>query len=210
MKKNNAIILLIIIYTVGIIGISIPATREFTLSLTPINLLVTVLFLLGFHKKYTYQTFIGLVVIASLGYLLEVAGIDTQRIFGAYTYGKTLGPRALAVPFAMGINWLILIYTARIATQKVSKNHIVISLLSATIMVSLDFIMEPVAMFMDMWQWRFDSIPFQNYIVWFVASFFIQLLYCSIEKKVQNPIGIAVLLIQLSFFGLLRIYLLLL
>jgi uncharacterized membrane protein len=209
MKAKNAIILLCIIYTVGIIGIAIPSTKALTLSLTPINLLITLLFLLGFHKKYTASSIIGFALVASLGFFLEVAGVYSQNIFGAYHYGATLGPRHWAVPFAMGVNWLILIYTSRIASQRLVKTPLLIALLSATIMVALDFIIEPVAGFMDMWNWENNIIPLQNYVVWFVASFFIQLLYCNIEKKVANPIAIPVLLIQVVFFGLLHAYLVL-
>lgn len=209
MRFKNAIILLCIIYTVGIVGISIPYSRELTLSLTPINLVITLLFLLGFHKKYTTSSFLGLLAVAGLGFFLEVAGVYSQHIFGTYSYGTTLGPRYWKVPFAMGVNWLILIYTTRIAAQKVSKNVLIISLLSALIMVAIDFIIEPVAVFMDMWIWEDGTIPLQNYIAWFIASFFIQLLYCNIEKKVQNPIAIPTLLIQVVFFGLLHAYLVL-
>lgn len=206
MTKNKAILLLLIIYTVGIVGITIPATRALTLSLTPVNLLVSLFILIALHKKLTFNSFIGLVVVASLGFFIEVLGVKTQVLFGAYTYGDTLGFHVFAVPLAMGINWFILIYTTRILAQKISKNIIVIALVSALLMVGFDFILEPVAQFMDMWQWKRNVIPMQNYLAWFVASFFIQLLYCNIEKKIQNPIAIYVLCIQIVFFGLLRAY----
>lgn len=210
MNKNKVIIFLLIIYTVGIIGIVIPATRELTLSLTPINLLVSLVLLIALHKKHSFTTFIALILVAALGYFIEVIGVETQILFGAYSYGDTLGYQLLDVPLAMGINWLILIYTTRILSQKISKNVIVVSLLSALFMVTFDFILEPVAVFMDMWHWNGDTIPIQNYITWFVASFFIQLLYCTIEKKIQNPIAIFILCVQLVFFGFLRIYIYLL
>jgi len=59
---------------------------------------------------------------------------------------------------------------------------------------------------MDMWQWVNNTVPLQNYIAWFAFSFFIQLLYQNIEKKFQNKIAIPVLIIQIVFFGLLRLY----
>lgn len=205
MKNKNGIILLVIIYTVGVLGIIFPATRSLTLSLTPINLLLTLMFLMGFHKNYTFFTFLGFIMVMALGYFLEVVGIATQSLFGPYQYGKTLGPQYWSVPFAMGINWLLLIYTTRIAALKITKNILVISLISATLMVSLDFILEPVAIFMDMWQWK-GAIPVQNYVTWFVAGFFIQLFYCNLDKKIQNPIAIPVLIIQFAFFSLIRLY----
>lgn len=204
MKKNTAIILICIIHVVGIMGIAFPATRSLTLSLTPINLGITLFFLLSFHKKYSLNAITGLFIVALAGFFIEVSGVASQNLFGAYSYGQTLGPCYWNVPFAMGINWLILIYSTRIIAQSFSKNVILISLISAILMVAFDFILEPVATFMDMWHWKLGIIPIQNYIMWFVGAFFIQLLYCSIDKKVQNPLAVSVFIIQLIFFGLLR------
>lgn len=206
MKIKTSIAILCILYTVGIAGIIFPETRNFVLQLTPINLALTFVFLAAYHKKYTLATILGFAAIMACGFFIEVAGIKTQQIFGAYHYGKTLGPGYWSVPFAMGINWFILIYTTRAAIEKISKNVLVISLLSAAIMVGLDWIIEPVAGFMDMWQWKNNVAPIQNYLVWFTAAFFIQLLYQNIEKKFQNKIAIPVLIIQIVFFGLLRLY----
>jgi len=208
MKIKTGIAILCILYTVGIVGIIFPETRSYILPLTPINLALTFVFLAAYHKKYTLATLIGFAAILACGFFIEVAGIQTQNIFGAYHYGKTLGPTYWSVPFAMGINWFILIYSTRVAASKISKNTVVISLISAAIMVGLDWIMEPVAGFMDMWHWTGNTVPLQNYIAWFALAFFIQLLYQNIEKKFQNKIAIPVLIIQVSFFGLLRIYLL--
>jgi len=206
MNIKTSIAILCILYTVGVAGIIFPETRSIILQLTPINLVLTFIFLAGYHKKYTLATILGFVAILACGFFIEVAGIKTQHIFGAYHYGKTLGPAYWSVPFAMGLNWFILIYATRVAASKVSKNAVVISLLSAAIMVGLDWIMEPVAGFMDMWQWVNNTVPLQNYIAWFAFSFFIQLLYQNIEKKFQNKIAIPVLIIQIVFFGLLRLY----
>ena len=42
-------------------------------------------------SAYTRKTILILTAIAVSGYFIEVIGINTGRIFGLYTYGKTLG-----------------------------------------------------------------------------------------------------------------------
>ena len=207
MKPKTLIAILCILYTVGIVGILLPDTRAFILQLTLINLAITLILMLAMHKKWSIASIVGMALVAALGFFIEVAGIKTQSIFGAYNYGATLGPKYWGVPYAMGINWLILIYASRILANNASSNPLIISLLSAVIMVGLDWIMEPVALFMGMWTWEDGIIPIQNYIAWFVFAFFFQLLYVNIEKKMTNSIAVPVLIIQFVFFGLLRAYL---
>ena len=201
-----AIILLCIIYTVGIVGILIPATRDITLSLTPVNLVVSLLFLLTFHQKYSLDGIFALLFVGICGYFLEVAGVATQSIFGKYQYGSTLGPKHWAVPFTMALNWIIPIYCTRIIAQKATKNTLLVALISASLMTGLDFILEPVAVFMDMWTWSGTQIPWNNYLVWFIASFAIQWAYTLMEKKISNGIAIPLFIIQLVFFGVIHLY----
>lgn len=208
-NSKTAIALLSIIYTVGIIGIMIPSTRELTLGLTPVNLLVSLFFLLIFHEKITFNAIFSLIVIGCFGFILEVAGVATKAIFGAYAYGDTLGWRVWDVPILMAINWIVPIYCTRLLAEKVSKQPLLVALLGAVFMTALDFLLEPVAIFMDMWTWRGNDIPLENYLVWFVASFIIHYTYQLMDKKVQNKIAIPLLSIQTIFFGLLFIYILL-
>ncbi len=206
MKPKTIIALLCIIHSVGIIGIIYAPTREFVLKLTPINLAISLISLLSFHKKWSINTIIGILLVASCGFFLEVVGIKTKAIFGDYTYGTTLGYAYFNVPLAMGANWLVLIYSTRILAVKITSQPILVALISATIMVGIDWIIEPVAVFMNMWQWQSSLIPLQNYIAWFIAAFFIQLLFVNVEKKYTNQIAISVLIIQTVFFALIRLY----
>jgi putative membrane protein len=208
-NSKTAIVLLCIIYTVGIIGIMVPATRELTLSLTPINLLVSLMVLILYHEKPTLTGFFSLFFIGLFGYILEVAGVSSQSIFGSYKYGNTLGYQIWDVPLTMAINWIIPIYCTRLIAEKASKNVLIVSFLGALMMTGFDFILEPVAVFMDMWSWKMNKIPIDNYIVWFVASFIIHWVYQLMGKKVKNNIAIPLFIIQLVFFGMLSIYLLL-
>ena len=44
----------------------------------------------------------------SIGFLVEVIGVNYGIIFGNYTYGKVLGFKVLNVPLMIGVNWFFL------------------------------------------------------------------------------------------------------
>ena len=94
-KQNIIPLILFIFYTVGIIGISIPSLNELTVSLTPMNLLLTAaLFFWGIGRR-GFKMFSAAFSAFILGYIVEVAGVSTGALFGEYSYGAPLGWKLL-------------------------------------------------------------------------------------------------------------------
>ncbi|KLT65339.1 hypothetical protein AB669_16300 [Pedobacter sp. BMA] len=135
------------------------------------------------------------------GFLVEVLGVHTGKIFGSYYYGNTLGYKIAAVPILMGINWVILIFSVGQMMKALKiRNSILASLLGALLLVIFDFFLEPVAMKFDYWQWDWHKIPFQNFIAWFIVSIILLKFYYALGLKQQHYIGVAMFLSQLIFF----------
>ena len=166
--------------------------------------------------------FMGITV--SIGFIVEVIGVNTALLFGEYTYGNLLGIQVKNVPLIIGVNWFIVMYCCGITTYTLFKKALsklaietktptqslkAISVIidGATIAVFLDWIMEPVAIKLGYWHWKKDVIPFYNYLCWFVVSVFLLTIFhfCSFNK--QNKFAIHLLLIQAMFFLLLRTFL---
>jgi len=89
-KTTISIAILIILYAVGIVGIKTGMFGD-VLSLTPLNLLVSLALLLWNHEKWDGKFIAAIAIVAVAGFFVEVAGVQTGIIFGEYTYGKTLG-----------------------------------------------------------------------------------------------------------------------
>ncbi|MGB0423984.1 MAG: carotenoid biosynthesis protein, partial [Flavobacteriales bacterium] len=70
---------------------------------------------------------------------------------------------------------------------KFNLNGFWTSLFSALAMTSLDFFIEPVAIQLDFWWWNETSIPLNNYLTWFVASFLFSLFLNT--KGVTRTLG---------------------
>lgn len=192
--------ILVIVYIVGVIGFSLPQTKKLMPSLVWVNLLFTAVILLSYHKKWSREIVLALFLIGACGFLLEVIGVKTGRIFGYYQYGPTLGFALWDTPLMMFVNWLTTIYITRQVAEMVSKDIVMTSLLAALLMVLLDYFLEPFAIKYGLWIWNSGEVPMQNYIAWLVAGFFLQYLFIRGVKFSPNKLSLPVYLIQLAFF----------
>jgi putative membrane protein len=134
------------------------------------------------------------------GYLLELVGVKTGFPFGNYEYHETLGLKLFDVPLVIGINWFILSYCFSNLVSNYFKNIIAAALIGSLLMTSFDFIIEPVAIKLDYWQWENNTIPIANYLSWFVAGAIIQYFYHQKVHKINNPLTFSVILGQLIYF----------
>lgn len=192
--------ILVIVYIVGVVGFSLPQTRKLMPSLVWVNLLFTAVILLSYHKKWSREIVLALFLIGACGFLLEVIGVKTGRVFGYYQYGPTLGFALWDTPLMMFVNWLTTIYITRQVAEMVSKDIVMTSLLAAILMVLLDYFLEPFAIKYGLWIWNSGEVPLQNYIAWLVAGFFLQYLFIRGVKFSPNKLSLPVYLIQLAFF----------
>jgi putative membrane protein len=137
---------------------------------------------------------------------LEIVGVATSLVFGVYTYGDTLGLKLLGVPLLIGMNWTIIILgIADVVRQKVTNNALA-ALITASLTVLFDYVMEPVAIAFDYWNWAVGTIPLQNYIAWFVIAFLFSYLYFRNRLQSGSNVPTIIVVIQFVFFISLRIF----
>lgn len=200
--------ILVIVYLVGIGGILSPYQSYFLL-LTPLNLLLTLILTIRKELLLKSLPFMGFAALAWLvGYFIEVAGVHTGAIFGSYQYGETLGLKVMDVPLMIGVNWLLLTYSAGELVRRMPAMHrIVKALLTAAFMVGLDFLIEPVAIQLDFWAWEGGDIPIRNYVGWYVVASFLAYVYHGLAHRPVNQIAIFTFTLQIAFFLILNLML---
>ena len=148
-----------------------------------------------------------LVIVGSFG--IEWLGVQTGKIFGAYTYGQTLRPSIDGVPISIGCAWFVMLVTSGAVVQKIARKFVVKSTIQlavcvAVLMVCFDLFMEPAAGILDYWTWVDNHIPLQNYLAWFGLGF----VFAGIGIKVglfSQPlphIAFHFYFAQLLYFGL--------
>jgi len=58
---------------------------------------------------------------------------------------------------------------------------------------------------LNFWTWENDTIPFQNYVAWFLNAFLLQLLFQFFNFNKSNRLGVLLFAVQFVFFAALRI-----
>lgn len=197
-------IVVVALYAVGAIGLSFPEYRDYFLMLTPAQLLLTLLLLLGFHRGWNDVFPIFATAAFWIGFGAEIIGIHTGYLFGDYVYGPTLGPMLWEVPIVIGVNWFLLVYLTGTVFYNITDNDYYAALLGATAMMVIDYIMEPVAVALDFWYWKFDIIPAGNYFSWFGVAFVIHLIYRKTNFEKGNPLAAWILIAMILFFTVLN------
>ena len=176
-NKNTVSIFAIWLVTIsGMIGIYLGHLNWF-ISKTPMNLILgAALLYWNFPPKNALRSWIVWLIVYLIGMIVELIGVNTGLLFGAYYYGENLGVKVFGVPILIGINWVVLTFlTANIATRFI-KNKWLAILCGSILMVVLDFFIEPTAPMFDFWTWESGTAPFRNFVDWFVVSFLLQVI----------------------------------
>jgi len=222
-KFQVATAIAILFHTIGIVGL-LYFDKAFFLGSTPVNLLLMFVLLVWTQKEKNKYFFLFLISCFCIGIAVEMIGINTAMLFGEYEYGDVLGYKVQNVPLLIGINWFIIIYCSGISIQTLlmkainriaadtGKSPMALKAISviidgATLAVFFDWLMEPVAVKLGYWTWKGDgSIPFFNYICWFVVSVVLLSVFHFAKFDKQNKFAVNLLLIQVMFFLILRTF----
>ena len=197
---------IILFYMVGFIGFLIPQTNTLFKTITPLALLLNTYLLAVYHEKYTKKGLLLFAIIYLLGFFIEVAGVQTGKIFGVYSYGSSLGPKLWDTPLMIGVNWLFLTYTSVAIVDKIKIKSVLSIFVAPALMLIYDLILEQVAPKLNMWSWANETIPIQNYMAWYIIALIFVAAIKAFKVKVDNKLATIIFLCQFIFFVLLTLF----
>ncbi len=215
-----SLFILILVHAAGAIGMAFYDTKLFS-AMTPYNLMLMFILLI-WNEELKNRRFLSAFLIAFyVGLFAELIGVNTQILFGNYSYGTVLGLKFIGVPILIGVNWFIIVFSAhqlagyllkkysfnRHNSKSNSSAFITQALLAALFAVLFDWLMEPVALKLGFWFWKDNMIPFFNYTCWFIFSLLISLSFYLLAIKETNRFAPFLFLVQSAFFIFLRVYL---
>jgi len=181
---------------------------EFFLSTTPYVLSLTLLLLILNHDLSDKKSKIGLMLIFLFGLIVEILGVNYGLFFGEYSYGANLGPKIYEVPFVIGLNWVLLIIATGSVSDNLIKGKEIFKILFASfLMVLIDLLIEQSAPKLDYWEFIISSVPFSNYLWWFIFSLCFQYIFFKTVKTKEYNLSSNILVIQFLFFGMLAVFL---
>ncbi|MEO5910156.1 MAG: carotenoid biosynthesis protein [Pelobium sp.] len=205
-KSGLSKIFIVIFHVVGLVGFILLEYQEFFLSFVPFHLLLMGAILLANQKEFTTQLWKGVAVITIGGFVIELIGVSTGKIFGVYSYGATLGYKLFDIPLIIGVNWFILVFSVGSVLKKYFKHQRNLkSLIGAAILVGIDILIEPIAIKFDYWAWKDGIVPLQNFVAWFIVSFVMLRVYYEIDFTKTNKVALLLLTSQVIFFIVLNL-----
>jgi putative membrane protein len=200
-------IIIVLFHLVGLYGFLTPAFEALFIKLVPYHLLLMLglmIFTVNDRSVNLIKFAIGVYL---AGFFIEVLGVNTGQVFGFYTYGTALGIKMWATPLLIGVNWLILVYCTGVFLETFNlKSQWLFSALGAGILLGLDFLIEPVAIRFNYWSWFEGVIPIQNYLGWYIFSFFLFLFFSGLNFNKKNKAAVVLLFAQLCFFLALNLW----
>ena len=100
-------IVLIILYSVGIVGFCIPELKVVMLPISGTILYLTTIGVV-LSSRDILKNLLFLFIAFCIGFSAEVIGVKTGVLFGDYSYGSNLGYKFAGVPIVIGLLWGVL------------------------------------------------------------------------------------------------------
>lgn len=205
-REARIILFFIIIYSVGIAGISNHQTSGFFISLIPAIILLSLFICLFFHRpKYDKRTLTVFLLVTILAFMVEAIGVNSGFLFGEYSYGHSLGPRLSGTPLLIGLNWLFLVYCTAAISENINGRKIIKIVAASSLMLVYDLFLEISAPFLNMWSFDEGRIPVRNFVSWFLFAVLFHSLLKIFRVRIINTPAKWIFSIQLLFFILLAI-----
>ncbi|MEO7530542.1 MAG: carotenoid biosynthesis protein [Sediminibacterium sp.] len=223
-KKNIATFLAILFHVSGLVGILFTPYKDWFVRNTPINLCLMTVLLIWCQEKKNIAFFLFFLTTFLVGMGTEMIGVNTGKLFGIYQYGNVLGAKLNGVPWLIGINWFVVVFSSAAVMQQIHqwfRNKIAVvetqlspqvaalSLIvdSALLATFFDWLMEPVAMKLNFWHLQNATVPVYNYTCWFFISLALLVAIRWFRFYKTNHFAVHLFIIQLLFFMTLRIFL---
>lgn len=194
-----------IFFGVGVLGFLFPFTYPLFVKITPLALLLTIYLLSLYHENYDCRTWFAFGLVYLIGFGVEVIGVNTGMIFGSYRYGQGLGVHLFNTPLLIGLNWLFLAYCSSSIADRITSNSLLRWVISPSLMLSYDLLLEQLAPRMDMWSWSGDEVPLRNYIAWWIIGLGCVAVLRLCKVQTRNPLATVLFVAQFLFLLLLYI-----
>ncbi len=152
MSPVPAVIVLMLVYMASLIGFTTPHQQAWYLYYTPYFLLLNLIILLVYQRKWhRYLGFFGGVVLITAA-LIEGIAVETNALYGPYSFGASLGYQLSGVPLIMPVYWLIIVgSTAILAAKLLPKSAIGRVLIGTGLSLGLTILVQQVASRLDFW-----------------------------------------------------------
>jgi putative membrane protein len=187
-----------------LIGVGLFLYLKLAPGLSFLNILMSavLVFLVEKEKKKAAIVFAIIIV---FGFIIELIGVQTGLLFGEYLYASSMGPKLFGTPIIIGATWFAVIAGASNIARYVKGSVMSRAIIAGILAVLMDVLIEQVAVGYNLWQWKSGSIPFYNYLCWFIFGSIFAYLYLRITPE-KNKLAVRLFCIWVGFFAILALF----
>ncbi len=187
------------IYLLAILSVNAIA-METLVFLAPILYILSTIFIFVSHDKPRKKLLYCFSIIIGLGFIIELIALNSQTLFGDFSFGDALGLKILGTPFLIGIHWFLLGMGSNYLIRFVFDKRIN-QLFGASFLMIIGFIItDPVAQSLGIWSWDNYSFTLQNYSIRFLVSLLMQGVILYFLKDEKNQFAAYFYLLTTLFF----------
>lgn len=201
-KTGIWILTLAIFHTVGVIGLNLTVSQDIFRQLSEINLFLSAFIVFLIHPKADKKFWQFFISVFAVGMAVEIIGVKTGIPFGDYHYSKVLKLHFINVPVIIGINWVVLTYATAILVQNFIEKKWLRILAGASVMATLDVILEHFAVKHGLWIWDNADYPgIANFAGWLGTALITHFIYQKTIAGTQNKVAVSYLMILTVFLA---------
>lgn len=141
-------------------------------------------------------------VIFLAGFLIELIGVHSGLLFGEYAYHPAMGPQFYETPILIGSTWYAVVAGTATISQSVRTARIGKAVLAGLLAALMDVLIEQVAVHYGLWYWKRGTVPFFNFVCWFIFGTVFAFIYLKWTTN-TNKTAVHLFWIWLVFFAIL-------
>ncbi|MBD3637951.1 MAG: carotenoid biosynthesis protein [Crocinitomicaceae bacterium] len=138
--------------------------------------------LVALSEELNSKSLLLFLVIFCGGFLIELIGVQTGWLFGSYHYNTAMGPLIFGTPVIIGATWYAVVVSSCNWANRMAKHILIRSVLAGALAVLMDVVIEQVALHYELWSWKNDTVPWFNYLCWFVFGSLFSFIYFRYSK----------------------------
>lgn len=161
-------------------------------------------------RLYKWRWMITLGIIWLFGYIIESIWVLTCYPYGCFHYSEQLWPKIFGiVPYMLFFTWPPLVFGVWSRIKDIRLSYIYKALLGGIILMGLDLVLDPIAVWMWLWSypggWFWFRVPLSNFvwrvISWSISTAMVEYLLGWKWRLIKKRLDYGLLLTMIFFIG---------
>jgi hypothetical protein len=170
-------------------------------------LVSSILVVYNHPKNSQLQLWLFVLLSLACGFGIEYYNAHYAPVLGHYAYSDKLGPEWRGIPIYIGLFWSLTVYCCGMAVNRFAPRTgaWLKALLGAFMLLSLDILVQPVAMIYGLWNWDNNVVPHSHYAAIFAICLLLLFVFQYMFRNEYNKTAVFLYFVLFLFYWMLGI-----